>query len=87
MAPDSFARQGTKMGDTITLNTTILLATRDFRDGALVHGGSNKAERTQKSGNERNIAGVLSHSCQDQMNIYARPRKLSLGTREAIVHP
>ena len=75
------------MGDTITLNTRILLATKGFHDGVLVQGGSNKAKSTRESGNERNIAGVLSRSCQDQMNIYARPRKLSLGTREAIVHP
>ena len=61
--------------------------TKGFHDGELVHGGSSKAESTRKSENERNIAGVLSRSCQDQMNIYARPKELSPGTREAIVHP
>ena len=75
------------MGDTITLNTRILLAAKGFYDGALVHGGSNKAESTLENGNERNIAGMMSRSRQGQMNIYARPKKLSPGTCEAIVNP
>jgi hypothetical protein len=33
-------RQGAKMGDTIALNTRILLALKDFHDEAMVHGES-----------------------------------------------
>jgi hypothetical protein len=64
------------MDDTITLNTRILLATKGFHDEALVHGGYNKAESTQRSKNKRNMTEVLGRSRQDQMNIYSRLVKL-----------
>jgi hypothetical protein len=83
----SLAWQGTKMDDTITLNTRILLATKGFHDEAFVHGGYNKAKSTQRSKNKRNMTEVLGHSRQDQMNIYSRLEKLSPSAREAIVHP
>ena len=72
------------MGDTITLNTRILLATRGFHDEALVQGESNKAKSARRSGSKRNMAGLLGHSRQDLMNIYGRPEKLNPNTREAI---
>jgi len=75
------------MGDSITLNTRILLATRGFHGEALVQGGSNKAKNARRSGSERNMAGLLGHFCQDQMNIYSRLEKLNPNAHEAIVHP
>ena len=74
------------MGDTISLNTIILIATRGFHSEALVQGGSNKAESTQRS-RSKNMVGMLSCSGQDQVNIYSRLEELNPNAREAIVHP
>ena len=43
---DSLARQGAKMGDTITLCTRILLAAQDLHNKRIDHGGSDGARST-----------------------------------------
>ena len=43
------------MGDTITLNTIILLATMDFHDEAVVHGGSNRTRSSRRDEDERSM--------------------------------
>ena len=49
------ARQGSKMSDTITLCTRILLTTQDPRNKELDHGGSGGARGTRGSKQKRNI--------------------------------
>jgi hypothetical protein len=36
------------MGDTITLNTRILLAMKDFHDETMAHGGSSRARMLER---------------------------------------
>ena len=40
------------MGDTIALNTRILLAMKEFHDEAVVHGGSNRTGSARKDRGE-----------------------------------
>ena len=44
---DSLARQGAKMGDTITLCTRILLTAQDLHSKEIDHGGSDEVRSTQ----------------------------------------
>jgi hypothetical protein len=46
------------MGDTITLNTRILLAMKGFCDEAMIHGGSGRARNARKSEDEGNMVGA-----------------------------
>ena len=52
MVAGSLACQGAKMGDTITLDIRILLATNGFHDEIMVHGGSSRAGGPQKNEDE-----------------------------------
>ena len=47
---DSLARQDAKMGDTITLCTRILLATRDLHSKRIDHGGSSESGALEEVG-------------------------------------
>ena len=82
---DPLARQGTKMSDTITLCTRILLTTQDPHSKELDHGGSGGAKGTRGSKQKRSITELLSCSHQSRIDIYSRPRKMDPSTRETIM--
>jgi hypothetical protein len=75
------------MGNTIILDTRVLLATRVFYGEILIQGGSNKAESARRDKSKRNMVGLLSCSRQGQMNIYSRLEKLKPNTHEVMIHP
>ena len=66
---DPLARQGARMSDTITLCTRILLTAQDLYRKEIGHGGSSGVGSTRKDGWKRNMAEVLSCSCQGRMGV------------------
>ena len=56
---NSLARQGAKMGDTITLWTRILLTAQDLQSKRIDHGGSSGVENTRGSIWKKNMAELF----------------------------
>jgi hypothetical protein len=47
------------MGDTIAINTRILLATKGFHDEMMVHGGSSRARSAQKNKDDKDEGSMV----------------------------
>ena len=66
---DPLARQGARMGDTITLCTRILLIAQDLYGKRMDHGGSSGTRGDRGSRWNQNMAELLSCSRQGRMDI------------------